>query len=291
MIITKHTLDRYTRASREFFHWTLRKNIDISCEAAIRDSATRYLEECWADGDPLSLVGDTLSGISHFCPDLKPALKDAWRYYRAWRAKEIPTRAPPLLEFIVKAMAHEAITKDNARLGFIFLLSFDIYLRPSEALGLRAMDFTFEKGCRSMVLNLGYTKAGQRRGQKEVVTCRNPDLCVLAKLLLKGMAPGEYVYLKKAYSYRHEFYQVLKDIGLEGLHFKPYSLRRGGATAAFRSGQTWEQIAEVGRWTAHQTMRIYVADAMAELTSYDIPKHVVVSLKRAENRLNELLRS
>ena len=256
LIIARHTLDRYSRAVREFFHWTLRKDIDISCETAIRDAAVRFLEECWADGDPLSLAGDTLSGISHFLPDMKPALKDAWRYYRAWRNKEIPTRAPPLLEFIVEAMAHYAFSCGNDQLAFIFLLSFVLFLRPSEALGIRALDISFEKDCQSMVINLGYTKAGQRKGQKEIVTCRNPQLCILAKMIVKDLAPGDYIYQKVMYNYRSEFYRVLKNIGLDELNFKPYSLRRGGATAAFRKGASWERIAETGRWRAHQTMRI-----------------------------------
>ena len=291
LIIARHTLDRYNRAVREFFHWTLRKDIDISCETAIRNAAVRYLEGGWADVDPLSLAGDTLSGISHFLPDMKPALKDAWRYYGAWRNKEIPTRAPPMLEYIVEAMAHNTFSSGKVQLAFILLLSFDIFLRPSEALGIRALDISFEKDCQSMVINLGYTKAGQRKGQKEIVTCRNQQLCVLAKMIVKDLAPGEYIYKKVMYHYRSEFYQVLKNIGLDEMNFKPYSLRRGGATAAFRKGASWEQIAEIGRWSAHPTMRIYIVDAMAELTSFDVPAHVELSIRRAAKALRQLIAS
>ena len=170
-------------------------------------------------------------------------------------------------------------------------LSFDIYLRPSEALGIRGLDIAFDKNCYSVVINLGFTKAGQRRGRQETVTCRNSTLVYMAKLIVEELAPGDYIYNRKTYRYRKEFYDLLHKIGVEKLHFKPYSLRRGGATAAFRGGASWETIAEIGRWGAHQTMRLYIVDAMAELTGYNIPEHVDRQLLEAAKSLKQLLSS
>ena len=53
--------------------------------------------------------------------------------------------------------------------------------------------------------------------------------------------------------------------------YRPYSLRRGGATAAFRSGLAWQAIAETGRWSSLATLRIYVTEAVAELTRIQCP--------------------
>ena len=42
-----------------------------------------------------------------------------------------------------------------------------------------------------------------------------------------------------------------------------YSLRRGGATHAFRSSNDLSRICFVGRWNSIKTARIYLTDALA----------------------------
>ena len=47
--------------------------------------------------------------------------------------------------------------------------------------------------------------------------------------------------------------------------FRPYSLRRGGATWVFRCSGSMETALIKGRWGSHRVARIYIADALSYL--------------------------
>ena len=76
---------------------------------------------------------------------------------------------------------------------------------------------------------------------------------------------------------------------LQSFHFKPYSLRRGGATAAFREGATWEQLMETGRWQDVRTLRLYIADAALELSAFATPPPLADFLNASALRLRAAL--
>ena len=44
----------------------------------------------------------------------------------------------------------------------------------------------------------------------------------------------------------------------------PYSLRRGGATSAFRFGVSFDQLLVRGRWSNQKTARIYLDEALQQ---------------------------
>ena len=45
--------------------------------------------------------------------------------------------------------------------------------------------------------------------------------------------------------------------------FKPYSVRRGGATAYFRATRNMEAALDRGRWSSARVARIYLNDGLA----------------------------
>lgn len=54
---------------------------------------------------------------------------------------------------------------------------------------------------------------------------------------------------------------------LEDFYILPYSLRRGGATSAFRAGVSFDQLLVRGRWTHQRTARIYLDEALQQSAS------------------------
>ena len=48
-------------------------------------------------------------------------------------------------------------------------------------------------------------------------------------------------------------------------------MRRGGATAAFQEGQSYDAIAETSRHANHRSLKVYVNDAVAEALAFRIP--------------------
>ena len=66
-------------------------------------------------------------------------------------------------------------------------------------------------------------------------------------------------------------YRILFDKAVEGLElpntFKPYSLRRGGATEHFKQWANMSLTMEIGRWKDVRTARAYINGSLMELTS------------------------
>ena len=56
----------------------------------------------------------------------------------------------------------------------------------------------------------------------------------------------------------------MKELGLEDHKIQPYSIRRGGATSAYRLGASFESLMQQGRWANVATARIYLDEAIQE---------------------------
>ena len=52
-------------------------------------------------------------------------------------------------------------------------------------------------------------------------------------------------------------------IGAGGCGYRPYSLRRGGATAFYRRTASMDQTIERGRWSTAKVARLYICDGLA----------------------------
>lgn len=53
----------------------------LSIDEALAD----WIEDRYAEGEGVTTVADTLSGLHHYSPALKGALKRSWRLFQLWR--------------------------------------------------------------------------------------------------------------------------------------------------------------------------------------------------------------
>ena len=100
-----------------------------------------YIEELWHDGDPKSYAGDTLIGLGHFIPSVKPHLVASWRLHAAWGRSELPARAPPFT--VAAQLAFEAGWPDTA---VLFILGFHTFARSGELFAAKVGDFVLHRG-------------------------------------------------------------------------------------------------------------------------------------------------
>ena len=68
-----------------------------------------FLEYLWSSGEGRGLACDAMASLQDFDPRLKGPLHGSWRLLKAWRANEIPNRAPPLTEKMLQAMVGYAL--------------------------------------------------------------------------------------------------------------------------------------------------------------------------------------
>jgi hypothetical protein len=160
-------------------------------------------------------------------------------------------------------LAGLAKLQGNDRLAVGILIGFQALLRTGELLALRTGDFLFGQSRSQLQLRLGFTKSGKRRGEQEFVCVDDPAIVAYARQVI-GTLPAGAKLLESGPVFRREFASLLEPLAIsKQFAFKPYSLRRGGATFLFGECGSFSIVAARGRWANVPTARIYVDEAVA----------------------------
>eukprot|EP00435_Cladocopium_sp_Y103_P018713 s557_g4.t1 len=261
--ITRNTLDRYYLAVNRL----LPALEGVCTEFGLDEAIAEWIQTEFEDGTPLHLVADALCGLHHFEPFTKKKLPQSWRLYGIWRRYEVPFRAPPLPQDIALAMAGWAIWHGELTMGALLLLAFHCLLRTGEILQIRPCDFVIDST--SGVLSIPSSKSGVRNNSRESVTIRDPSTLetTLAMLELKSQFGMKQVpcWEKSGSAFRSLFRTILVELQIENLNFRPYSLRRGGATWEMQCHGLMERTLIRGRWKNSNVARLYICDGLAML--------------------------
>ena len=92
-------------------------------------------------------------------------------------------------------------------------------------------------------------------------------VCKLVKFL-RSLQNGDKLIQMLPARFRKLWALALKACGIDK-KYKPYSLRRGGATALFAHSGQYDKVMERGRWQTLESMKMYINTAMQELASVD----------------------
>ena len=95
-------------------------------------------------------------------------------------------------------------------------------------------------------------------------------LCAALLVASKAAGPFALLYAGSASSYRALFRAALNACRLDPLDFKPYSLRRGGATEHFVRSRCVQDTMLRGRWNSFQAAKIYIVDGQRALAEQQI---------------------
>ena len=141
-------------------------------------------------------------------------------------------------------------------------------LRTGEVTMLTRSQVDVGDGKGPAVLSLGLTKAGKRQGASESITITVQE--VVRRLTQWKRSNIQNLALSPA-SWRQMFAEGLTSLGLDRYQFRPYSLRRGGATFWFSKHGSMDRLLVQGRWAAPRTARIYINEGVATLAELNIP--------------------
>jgi len=260
---------RYLKAVGRFLLWAAACEVPYAASLPELDQQLAwYLEALWQQGDAKSLAGDTLSGAQHLLLQ-KRCFHTAWGLYGTWSLLEMPARVPPLTSHLVLALSGLAMKIQRPDYAMMLLLMFHCLLRPSEAWALTPEMVSINAAHRG-VLALPLTKSGLRKGAQEMVTIDDPMVGKLTAALLARRSPGERLMLGSPHQFRAYLKGGLAAMGLQGLRYTAYSLRRGGATHDFMAHQDVARTVMRGRWGDLKTARIYITDGLAVQTQLQL---------------------
>ena len=271
LTIQPRTRARYDRAKARFYQFLDDNSLVLPRERSQLDYLLcDYLEHLWATGEGRGLASDTLASIQDASPKVKGSIPGAWRLLKTWHVNEIPCRAPPLPERILQSLVGYFLFHHQPGMALSLLLAFYSMLRTGELLGIRNRDVTVDDRGRSAVISLGYTKGGKRTGAAESVTVTVSDVIRRLSQWKKATTPGSSL-TPSPYKWRQLFSKALDALDLQDWEFRPYSLRRGGATFWFGKHGSLDRILLQGRWMAAKTARTYLNEGLAVLAEMNIP--------------------
>ncbi len=272
LTVQPSTRNRYDAAIDHFLRFLKENSLSLPSRRDLLDPMVcDFLEHLWSSGFGRALASDCVAGLQDQDPKLRSHLPGSWRLLKAWAVNEIPNRAPPLPEHILHAMCGWACFHQQYGFAVSLLVGFYGMLRTGELLGLRRKDFMAEPGSRKVLISLGLTKAGKRVGAAESVILGH-DVVVPSVLRWMALTSSSQTLTPSPPKWRALFNDSLKALKVDSLGFRPYSLRRGGATWWYSKHHSLDKLLVDGRWQAAKTAGIYLNDGLSMLASIKIPR-------------------
>ena len=270
LTVQPKTKERYSKAVERFYQYLRDNEIILPQQRSGLDFiVSEYLEFLWSDGEGRSLASDTLAGLQDRDPHLKGHLASSWRLLKTWMANEIPCRAPPLSELALQTLAGHALFQGQPVFCLSLLVAFYGLLRTGEVLGLRNKDISQTGPSSVAVISLGLTKGGKRAGAAESVTIAEEETLRRLWQWKQASSPGSSL-CAPPHKWRKMFNDTISSLGLTDFQYRPYSLRRGGATFYFQRHGQLDRLLIQGRWQSAKTARLYINSGLATLAETEL---------------------
>ena len=290
LLVKKKTLDKYHSHFNLFCEWAEFNEISLRTSYDFDSAASLYVEGLWADGFGRAEGSYLLAALQHMLPMLKHQLNLAWRLMKTWSKNELPTRAVPLDASTVLGFAGLFWVWKEPQLAAGIVVAFDFFLRTGELFTLRRQHVEFFASQAS--LQLTHTKSTTYQIHSERLLAWDALAIGALRFLAFNKEPPDFLVPRSAASFRTLWHKAVKFFLLQDFFIQPYSLRRGGATSAFRSGVSFDSLLVRGRWTNQRTARIYLDEALQQssLLSFSTSSQARLSWAKAQFPIDRFAR-
>ena len=287
-LVKAGTMLVYRKSVHVFFLWCVTMKISWPSDGDELDHVvSQFGEMAWEEGETRALFANLLSGLPLYEESLRQYLNCSRRLLTAWDKNEWTVRSFPLTPDMTFAMVGLAVSLDWLVEATALLVGYDGLLRIMELLRLRAGDIKGGLESPSLILELHDTKTSSRKSvlERAVLTC--PYACALLLALKSDLQPGEFVFKELSAKIMRSRMRALADkLNLSDLYITPHSLRRGKATELFKVSNSFDVVAQAGRWEQLRTCRKYVDQAVAEMSRFSCSN---VELLKASRKPLDLL--
>ena len=230
-------------------------------------AVSEFIESLWESGGPKSWASDTLSGlgilflhVNHIWWEVGDCTQPGGELNSLLEHRQFT----PL---ILYALAQVAVLRNWTDVSVLLILGFHTFARTGELFNARVGDLFWVQ-----LQELGLSrlsKGGQRQGVTESILLNDPFVVLLLRNYCKNKKPGDRLANASPGVMRNRLYTLLEQLKLDS-PYRWYSVRRGGATHAYRNSNDISSICVRGRWNSIKTARIYIADAVAQLSELQL---------------------
>ena len=227
MRVSRLTLFRYRDAVQSFLF--SEHNTFGGCSQDLEtldDHAVAYIEALWEECEAKTCATQALAGIQHFL-QRRRCLPRSWFLVETWNNHEMPGRALPLPTTVVYSLVGKALYENNLGLAAALALAFAAFLRTGEMLAVQLQHIAIVDARGTVALPL--TKMGKRRGLQEMFAFEDPIAIKLILAAARSRHPGDPL-MPSPSVFRQWWKSSVTELGLDAEAFRPYGLRRGGAT-------------------------------------------------------------
>ena len=300
------TRKHYERSLRSLLDWANLRTLPTWEPGLWDELALEYLESLFLEGFGPSLAGRVLSALAWAVPGLPRPLRlglpRAHRALQGWKRHAPGHSRPPLPWLVVAGLASVLLEGKLPLMGVAIILMFGCYLRPSEALLLRASQLLPPEAavggwagtCWGVVLCAAeYGRASKTNEFDDSVVLEMPEArCIEGALhhLKERRSPHTGLWGFSYEDLRHAFNTAAERLKIT--HLKPtlYALRHGGAShdAAVHK-KPLADIAKKGRWRSHLTVRRYEKHGRLALELGKVRGEALRSLRARETSLPQKL--
>lgn len=221
-----------------------------------------FIEHMWLDDEPITYAGHLLSGLRRFLLEARWRIPRARQYYTNWQSVHVTKQAAPLPPEVIMAFAGLAIATKQPELAALLLVAYLAFLRTGEFVSLSPAKVAVDTRRGLVLVALPSTKTSRQR--EETVCVEHHRVPKLVASVLPNLR-GAPFWDGTRVSFRSLFTQFIEFFSLEQWSFTPYSIRRGGASHAFATGSTFDELKVKGRWQSDRTARLYLDTGRAAL--------------------------
>ena len=223
-----------------------------------------FLEHAYEEGESVAFAGNLICGLQVFLPFLRRHLPYSWHLFSLWRRNERSWQATPMGDDLLWALVGKTIETQQLAMGTLLMLGYFGLLRTGELVNLRVGDL--RASASEVIVYIAAPKSGSRRGQGEHVVIREMTVVHFVTTFSQFAKDRKAaVWPSSSQKFRDEFSRLISFFRLDSYGYRPYSLRRGGATRLYRLQTPMELILIQGRWKNSSSARTYIADGMTEL--------------------------
>ena len=273
-------MKRNKKAAALFLAWCGRAGLPLCDDTArLATAMTAFVLDCWHEGEGKDVCCSATFGCAALLSlESKTVFTVSWRLLKKWSKLELPRQAPPALRLETLALAGLAWRENKRGLAIGLLLAYDLFLRTGEWANI---DFAQVEGSAAvgLTISLGETKGVKRRGGVEMVTCRDETLINLYLQHCGNQRSGRLLEISED-AMRRWFKTACTKLLIGHRRLTPYSLRRGGLSAAAADGVAVSTLALRARWQDTKTAKVYIQEGQLALAELRLEA-------AAENRLRQ----
>ena len=274
---------KYTKAVHRFIQWWCIRysSFDHLSRSNLDWYISEYILYLYTHGWGKAEAACVFSGFDMLIPGIKVDMHRSKRSLRGFMRLSPSQSKPPMPWPVCAVVALWLAFNGQYPMGLAVLVSFDGYLRRSEALKLRFEDIavgadprlglTEEKSnCNDRVhIHIRVAKTGSYQG----IEIRDPHVRELVKQYIKEIQPGQRLFPFSSSTYHRWFKNACSSLGLSD-QYSPHCLRHGGATRDYLNNMPINDVMVRGRWAALKSASHYIQMGRQLMMLNQVPRHI-----------------